>query len=108
MKDIIQRETLPMSTEAEQLQVKALTAALPVRMKLLAAAGGAPYVDTFEPTLSDSTSSSSAAVTEAAPSGVRSDMPQVWLIHRPGHYEVVYPAEGYKDVDKLDKNVDGI
>jgi len=26
---------------------------------------------------------------------------KLWLIYRPGHYEIVYPAEGSEDLEKL-------
>ena len=40
-----------MKAYAEQLQVCALTAVLPVRLKVLDTAGGEPYVTTYEAVL---------------------------------------------------------
>ena len=93
---VVQQETLRMRAETEQVQVTALTAVLPVRLKLLSTAGAEPYVQTFQPDPCFSTSAGSAAAGHMV--GARS-VQQVWLVHRPGHYEVVYPAIGFENVD---------
>ena len=69
---------------APLVQVKALVAALPLMLKVLAVAGSTPAIHTFEASLF-------AAV----------DLVNVWLIFRPGQYEVLCPAEGAKSLCRL-------
>lgn len=93
---VVKHETLRMKAETEQVQLTALTAVLPVCVRLLSTAGARPYVQTFEPNQRFSTSADSAAAGHMV--GARS-VQQVWLVYRPGHYEVVYPAIGFENVD---------
>ncbi len=88
-----------MTAQAEQLHVVALMAVLPVRLKLLDVAGGQPYSTTLEPGLPLSRPRTSTQVQTAASAadGAADSPQQVWLRFRPGHYEVVYPAEGFED-----------
>ena len=85
IEQMVQTDVLPMRTWADNVHMRALVTALPVRLKLLDVAGSDAYVQTFEP---------GAATAAANPQ-------QVWLIFEPMHYEVLYPAEAYKNVDKL-------
>ena len=103
---IVQHETLRMAAQAEQLHVMALMAeqlhvmalmaVLPVRLKLLDIAGGQPYSTTLEPGLPLSRPRTSTQAQTAA-DGAAGSAQQVWPMFRPGHYEVVYPAEGFED-----------
>ncbi|KAA6420423.1 MAG: hypothetical protein FRX49_09585 [Trebouxia sp. A1-2] len=100
---IVQHETLRMTAYAEEVQVCALRALLPVRLKLLASAGDEPYVRTCEPGLPLSPSrpipaADTQAQTASAAGSAAESPQQVWLRHRPGHYELVYPAEGCENV----------
>lgn len=74
--------------------MKALVAALPLRLKILDVAGSTASVYTFEPGL-----------TEGSPPDPRqraaTDVQKLWLIYRPGHYEIVYPEEGSENIEKL-------
>ena len=89
-----------MNAEVEHLQVKALVAVLPVRLKILDVAGSFASVYTFEPQ-SESDASRDNAGSASPESSPRQDVQKFWLIYRPGHYEIVYPAEGFEDLDKL-------
>ena len=95
--EVVQQETLRMGAETEQVQVTALTAVLPVRLKLLSTAGAEPYVQTFQPHQCFSTAAGSAAAGHLVDGATSAQ--QVWLAHRPGHYELVYPSVGFQDVD---------
>ena len=88
-----------MNAEAEQLQVRALSAVLPVCLKMLDTAGGEPYVTTYEPVLplSRPTTSTQGQTTASAADGAAESAQQVWIRFRRRHYEVVYPAEGFED-----------
>jgi hypothetical protein len=88
-----------MNAEAEQPQVRALTAVLPVRLKVLNTAGGEPYVTTYEPVLplSRPTTSTQGQTTASAADGAAESAQQVWLRFWRRHCEVVYPAEGFED-----------
>ena len=95
------------SIQRHGLQVKALVAVLPVRLKILDVAGSAGSIYTFEPPSTDSSPSTAAASSAqhsmaGAPhrQGSRPDVQKLWLIYRPGHYEIVYPAEGCEDLEK--------
>ena len=55
-----------MNAEAEQLQVRALSAVLPVCLKMLDTAGGEPYVTTYEPVLPLSRPTTSTQAAESA------------------------------------------
>ena len=94
---VVEQETLRMRAETEQVQVTALTRVLPVRLKLLSTAGAEPYVQTLEPHQSFSAAAGSAAAGHMI-DGAR-NVQQVWLFHRPGHYELVYPGFGFEGVD---------
>ncbi len=91
------------------VQVKAFVATLPVRLKILDVAGSAAGIYTFEPTFTGSSSPTGASAQQAAagrsPASARTqpdaDVQKLWLIYRPGHYEIVYPAEGSEDLEKL-------
>ncbi len=91
------------------VQVKALVAMLPVRLKILDVAGSAAGIYTFEPTPIGSSSPTGASTQQAAagqpPVSDRTqpeaDVQKLWLIYRPGHYEIVYPAEGSQHLEKL-------
>lgn len=76
---------------SHDLQVKALVATLPIRLKILDVAGTAASIYTFEPGLIDS---------RAGEAATRS-MQNLWLIYRPGHYEIVYPEADCEDLEKL-------
>jgi len=93
---ILQHETLRMTAEAEELHAMALTAVLPVRLKLLDVTGDEPRVSTYEPGLPLSRPRTSTQAHTAADGAAESPQ-QVWLRYRPGHYEVVYPAKGFED-----------
>ena len=96
-------------TCALHVQVKALVATLPVRLKILDVAGSAAGIYTFEPTPISSSSPTGASPQQAragqSPAPARTqpdaDVQKLWLIYRPGHYEIVYPAEGSEDLEKL-------
>ena len=96
----IVHETLRMTAEAEQLQVSALRAVLPVHVKRLGIAGCEPYVQTLKPgpplspsrPINAAETQAQTAAAEAADDAAESAQ-QVWLMHRPGHYELVYPAK---------------
>ncbi len=98
---IVQRETLLMTAQAEQLHAMALAAVLPVRIKVLDASKTVPRVDTYEPglPLSRPTTSRQAQTAASAAESAAESAQQVWIMFRPGHYEMVYPAEGYENVD---------
>ena len=70
------------------LQVEALVATLPLCLKILDVAGSAASIYTFEPASAQSQASAPAAQ-------------KLWLIYRPGHYEVVYPEAGCENLEKL-------
>ena len=76
---LLQQDTLCMNAEAEQLQVRALTAVLPVRLKMLDTAGGEPYITTYEPVLplSRPTTSTQAQTTASAADGAAESAQQV-------------------------------
>ena len=85
-------------------------AALPVRLKILDVAGSAGSIYTFEPPSADSSTSPSTGAASSAQHSTadvqcrqssRPDVQKLWLIYRPGHYEIVYPAEGCEDLEKL-------
>ena len=88
-----------MTAEAEILQIRALSKVLPVRVKLLDTAGTQPYVANFEPgvPLSSPTTSTQAQTAASAADGAAEEPQQVWIRYRLGHYEVVYPAEGFEN-----------
>lgn len=86
-----------MKAYAEQLQVCALTAVLPVRLKVLDTAGGEPYVTTYEAVLPLSRPTTSTQAAELASDGAAESAQQVCIRFRRRHYEVVYPAEGFQD-----------
>lgn len=93
--EIIFQAVLPMDAEVEHLQVKALVALFPVRLKVLDVAGSFASVYTFDPQADE-------AGPDASPErNPQQALQKLWLIYRPGHYEVVYPAEGFEDLDKL-------
>ena len=97
--DVVFQAVLPMDAEVEHLQVKALVAVLPVRLKVLDVAGSFASVYTFEPHSDlDGRNSAAGVSPQRSP---RQDVQKFWLIYRPGHYEIVYPAEGFEDLDKL-------
>lgn len=73
------------------LQVEALVATLPMCLKILDVAGSVASIYTFEP------SSAQSRASEAAPPATQ----KLWLIYRPGHYEVVYPEAGSENLEKL-------
>ncbi|KAA6420458.1 MAG: hypothetical protein FRX49_09619 [Trebouxia sp. A1-2] len=109
IEEIVYQAVLVMGTEVEHLQVKALVATLPVRLKILDVAGSAAGIYTFEPTPIGSNSPTGASAQQTAagqsPASAKTqpdaDVQKLWLIYRPGHYEIVYPAEGSEDVEKL-------
>lgn len=98
--DIVFQAVLPMNAEVEHLQVKALVAVLPVRLKILDVAGSFASVYTFEPQ-SESDAPRDNAGSASPERSPRQVVQKFWLIYRPGHYEIVYPAEGFEDLDKL-------
>ena len=90
MLEIVCQHTLPMGKEAEHLQIKALTAVLPVRLRVLDVSGSAPYTHVFEPkTLHQNSAASAADRAEAS-------VQEVALLHTPGHYDVVYLPAGFQ------------
>ena len=95
---IVQSETLCMAAQAEELHAMALAAVLPVRLKVLGASQTVPRVCTHQPGLPLSRPRTSAQGQTAADSAAESAQ-QVWIMFRPGHYEMVYPAEGFQNVD---------
>lgn len=68
--------------------MEALVATLPMCLKILDVAGSAASIYTFEPG-----SVQSQALAPAAQ--------KLWLIYRPGHYEIVYPEAGSENLEKL-------
>lgn len=88
-------------------QVKALVAALPLRLKILDVAGSTASIHTFEPASANSVSATSPPQqhrSSESSSARRRPSPEVqklWLIYRPGHYEIVYPERGSEDLEKL-------
>ena len=76
---------------ANSVQVQALAATLPMCLKVLDVAGSAAGIYTFEP------SATQSGASEAAPPAVQ----KLWLIYRPGHYEVVYPEVAFENLEKL-------
>lgn len=118
-------EVVPMGMEADNICVHALVAALPVRLKVLEAAGSWAYVGTFGPEASNAcsaTAGASGAFDTTSSSGVENtsansalhrgaapaaDALQIWLIHEVGHYEVVYPAQAYQNMEEL-PDIEGI
>ena len=101
---IVKTTVLEWGWEADQLCVQALVAALPIRLKVLDAAGSSPYVQTTEPPSASSNADGASGSLEnssdhlAEPTG---DVLQVWLIFEPSHYEVLRPAEAYKHIQHL-------
>ncbi len=79
-----------MNAEAEQLQVRPLTAVLPVRLKMLDTAGGVLP-------LSRPTTSTQGQTAASAADGAAESAQQVWIRFWRRHCEVVYPAEGFED-----------
>ena len=87
---------------APLVQVKALVAALPLRLKILDVAGSAASIYTFEPGLGDGSSAAAESPRATSPrQAADTDMLKLWLIYRPGHYEVVYPEESSENLEKL-------
>ena len=88
-------------------QVKALVAALPMRLKILDVAGSAASIYTFEPASAESTAAGTTAQQQQGADSPRSrqrsvpSVQKLWLIYRPGHYEIVYPEEGCENLEKL-------
>ena len=81
-----------------------------MRLRILDVAGSAAGIYTFEPSSAGSTSpagsptqQSAAAVRPSSSSRSSSDIyvQRLWLIYRPGHYEVVYPNEESENIEKL-------
>ena len=93
---IVRQETLALGKEADSLQIQALTAVLPVCLKVLSVAGSSMHIETFGPrsgcNCPGSLPNSRAGSADAAGASV----PEVWLMLRPGHYDVVYPSDGFK------------
>lgn len=100
-------EVLPMGQEADHHQLQALAAALPIRLKVLDAAGSRPSVQTFEPVASTTSSSADGASNAVGSADGIAAAPaahvlQIWLIHKPSHYDVVLPAEAFKDIEHVE------
>ena len=68
-------------------------------------AGSAASIYTFEPAIAESTPADTTAHQGSnSPLHRQRSTPSVqklWLIYRPGHYEIVYPEEGCEDLEKL-------
>lgn len=96
--DVVFEAVLPMDAEVEHLQVKALVALFPVRLKVLDVAGSFASVYTFDPQSDEASSDAQNSSPQRSPGQA---VQKFWLIYRPGHYEIVYPAEGFEDLDKL-------
>lgn len=104
LEDVVIQAVFPMGAEVEHLQVKALVALLPVRLKILDVAGSVASIYTFDPQADGSPVSSprqSHAGRLDSPRTAGQNVQKLWLIYRPGHYEIVYPAEGNEELDKL-------
>ena len=87
-----------------------MTAVLPVCLKVLSVAGSSMHIETFGPgsgcnclgagcncpragcNCPGSLPNSRVGSADAA----GASMPEVWLMLRPGHYDVVYPSDGFK------------
>ena len=78
-------------------QVKALAAGVGVRVNVLDVAGSNAVILSFEGTPLGESNADDKQAAGALPSAC---LP-LWLIHRPGHYEVVYPAAGCEHLDSL-------
>ena len=98
IKEIAVSDVLPMGTWADHLHMRALVTALPVRLKLLDVAGSRAHVQIFEP---GDFSREGGAFGSTAAAAAAADPQQVWLIFEPMHYEVLYPAEAYKNLKRL-------
>lgn len=96
MRDIVETDVLPMRKEADHLHMKALVTALPVRLKLLDVAGSEAHVQTFGPGPCNGEAAAAGSV-----AALGNNPLQCWLIYEPGHYEVLSPAEGYKNIESL-------
>ena len=64
---------------------------MPMCLKILDVAGSAASIYTFEPGSGQGTASQAVAPPTQ----------QLWLIYRPGHYEIVYPQAGCENLEKL-------
>ena len=95
MQEIVSCDGLPMRMWADHLHMRALVTALPVRLKLLHVDGSEASIVTFEP---GPCNGEAVAAGSVAASG---NPLQCWLIFEPGHYEVLCPAEGYKNIARL-------
>ena len=102
--EMVVNNVLAMNVDADHPYIRALVAALPVRLKLLAVADSKANVQTFAPgafSAEGGGSDSDAAGRLPAAAAAAADPQQVWLILEPGHFEVVSPAEAYKDLEQL-------
>ena len=99
IKEIAVSDVLPMGTWADHLHMRAFVTALPVHLKLLDVAGSRTHIQIFEP--GDFNGEGSAFGSTAAAAAAAADPLQVWLIFEPMHYEVLYPAEAYKSLERL-------
>ena len=93
MQDIVSNDVLRMGAEADNLHMRALVTALPVRLKLLDVSGSEACAMTFEPGLCNGETDGSLAASD--------NSLQAWLIYEPGHYEVLCPAEGCRNIQRL-------
>ena len=85
MLDIVRQHTLPMGKEAEEIQIRALTAVLPVRLRILDIAGSEEHLVDYWPQTSHQRSIAVSAA-DRAPDSAQ----VVALLHRLGYYDVLY------------------
>ncbi|KAL3152833.1 hypothetical protein ABBQ38_012415 [Trebouxia sp. C0009 RCD-2024] len=89
---IVQEEILPQDKEAEELQIRALTRALSVRVRVLDVAGASAYARLYELRDAQDHPNSSASGSTVGVDGADPSAQVVHLLHTPGHYNLVYPA----------------
>lgn len=88
----MQEEILPQDKEAEELQIRALTRALSVRVRVLDVAGASAYARLYELRDAQDHPNSSASGSTVGVDGADPSAQVVHLLHTPGHYNLVYPA----------------
>ena len=99
---VIERETLPMGKEAEHVQAQALAAALPVCINIVDVAGQAvhnAFCQQPRPRLAHATTAAARMATDS--DAEQCHAPTVHLLHSPGHYEVLCPAEEARNVKEV-------
>ena len=96
LQDIVANYVLRMKEEADNLHMTALVTALHVRLRLLDVAGSEASIVTIEPGPCNG-----EAVVPGSVAAASGNPLQCWLIHEPGHCEVLCPAEAYQNIERL-------